>query len=70
MARVTIEDCLKNINNRFALCLVATQRARQLRDGAEPLVKHPKNKEAVIALREIAENRIVLMKKLEEYLGI
>ena len=58
MARVTIEDCLEIIENRFELVLVATQRARQLRDGAEPLIRHPKNKEAVVALREIAAGKV------------
>jgi DNA-directed RNA polymerase subunit omega len=58
MARVTVEDCLLHIPNRFALVLVAIQRARQLKDGAEPLIRHPKNKEAVVSLREIAAGRV------------
>lgn len=58
MARVTVEDCLTFIPNRFALVLVAIQRARQLKDGAEPLVRHPKNKEPVVSLREIADGKI------------
>jgi DNA-directed RNA polymerase subunit omega len=57
MARVTIEDCLDNIDNRFALVIVATQRARQLKDGAEPLVQHPKNKEPVVSLRRSQQER-------------
>ncbi|MEY4631146.1 MAG: hypothetical protein RIQ81_1266 [Pseudomonadota bacterium] len=58
MARVSIEDCLERIDNRFALVLVASDRTRQLMDGAEPLVK-ARNKESVLALREIAEGKIV-----------
>jgi DNA-directed RNA polymerase subunit omega len=58
MARVSIEDCLDYIENRFALVSVAADRARQLMEGAEPLLK-TKNKEAVTALREIAEGMIV-----------
>ena len=53
MARVSIEDCLKNMENRFALVAVASHRTRELMNGKAPLVK-AKNKEAVIALREIA----------------
>ena len=58
MARVSIEDCLENIENRFALVSIASHRARQLMDGDEPLIKS-NNKEAVTALREIAEGFIV-----------
>ena len=58
MARVSIEDCLEKVDNRFALVIIAADRARQLMDGAEPLVK-AKNKDSVIALREIAEGEIV-----------
>ena len=54
MARVTIEDCLRNVDNRFALVLLATQRTRQLMSGAQRLVEAEKNKDAVTALREIA----------------
>jgi DNA-directed RNA polymerase subunit omega len=54
MARVTIEDCLKNVDNRFKLVLLASQRARQLQMGADEFVKRGKNKDTVVALREIA----------------
>lgn len=54
MARITVEDCLKNIDNRFQLVLVATKRARQLWRGAEPCVPRENDKPTVIALREIA----------------
>ncbi len=58
MARLTVEDCLDNVENRFELVLVASQRARQLAMGAEPLVPEDNDKSTVIALREIAENLI------------
>lgn len=55
MARVTVEDCLENVDNRFQLVLVATKRARQLALGAEPTVPRANDKTTVIALREIAD---------------
>jgi DNA-directed RNA polymerase subunit omega len=58
MARITVEDCLKKIGNRFQLVLVATTRARQLANGKAPLVEEEKDKPTVIALREIAEGKI------------
>ena len=51
MARVSVEDCLRQVNNRFALVHVAVHRTRQLMDGKTPFVKS-KNKEAVTALRD------------------
>ncbi len=54
MARVTVEDCLDNVDNRFQLVLVATRRARQLIAGAEPCVPKGNDKPTVLALREIA----------------
>lgn len=54
MARLTVEDCLPLIGNRFDIVLVASRRARQLELGAEPLVDVEKDKPTVIALREIA----------------
>ncbi|AMN50337.1 MULTISPECIES: DNA-directed RNA polymerase subunit omega [unclassified Psychrobacter] len=59
MARVTIEDCLENVDNRFELVLVASKRARQLAKGiAEPLVEVDNDKPTVLALREIAAGKI------------
>lgn len=58
MARITVEDCLENIDNRFELVLTATKRARQISHGAEPLVEEENDKPTVIALREIAEGLI------------
>jgi DNA-directed RNA polymerase subunit omega len=57
MARVTVEDCLEREDNRFALVVLASQRARQLMKGSGPLVQS-KNKAAVTALREIAAAKV------------
>jgi DNA-directed RNA polymerase subunit omega len=57
MARVTVEDCLEHVDNRFALVVLATKRARQLLKDAEPLVDS-KNKECVTSLREIAAGKV------------
>ena len=58
MARITVEDCLQKVNNRFALIHMAAKRVRQLRKGAEPMVVS-KNRDVVIALREIAAGHVV-----------
>jgi len=58
MARVTVEDCLNNVLNRFELVLLASKRARQIANGKEPLVDKENDKPTVIALREIAEGKI------------
>jgi len=58
MARVTVEDCLDNVRNRFELVMIATKRARQIANGAEPLVEEENDKPTVIALREIAEGKV------------
>jgi DNA-directed RNA polymerase subunit omega len=58
MARVTVEDCLENVENRFQLVLVAAKRARQLALGAEPNVPRENDKTTVIALREIADGYV------------
>ncbi len=59
MARVTVEDCLENVDNRFQLVMLATKRARQISTkGFEPLVMEENDKPTVIALREIAEGKI------------
>ena len=65
MARVTIEDCLDHVDNRFELVLLATKRARQLVNGVEPLVPWENDKATVVALREIAEG-LITSKHLEE----
>ena len=58
MARITVEDCLDHVDNRFQLVLVATRRARQLALGADPLVDMENDKPTVVALREIAEGLV------------
>jgi len=58
MARVTVEDCLENVDNRFELVLVASKRARQLANGGEALLEWENDKPTVVALREIAEGHI------------
>ncbi len=60
MARITVEDCLEHIDNRFDLVLLAARRARQIAQGADPLVPAENDKPSVIALREIAENLITV----------
>ncbi len=57
MARITIEDCLKNVDNMYELVHLATKRARQLYKGAEPTVKS-KNRVIVTALREVAAGKV------------
>jgi DNA-directed RNA polymerase subunit omega len=58
MARVTIEDCLGKVENRFELVLVAAKRARQLSRGAEATIDWENDKPTVVALRELAQNKI------------
>lgn len=69
MARVTVEDCLSNVDNRFQLVLVATKRARQISLGSTPFVDEENDKPTVLALREIAEGHVtrdILDEKVEE----
>ena len=67
MARITVEDCLKRVDNRFSLVHLAARRVRQLKKGVPPLVK-TKNREVVIALREIAADAITpeLLRQIDE----
>ena len=58
MARVTIEDCLSKVQNRFVLVLMASKRAKQLLKGNKPLIDSKDNKPVVTALREIASKKI------------
>lgn len=60
MARITVDDCLKKVSNRFQLTLAATYRARQLSAGSTPLVQGEKDKPTVVALREIAAGKVGL----------
>jgi DNA-directed RNA polymerase subunit omega len=63
LARVTVEDCLEQVSNRFALAMVCAQRAKQLLNGAIPLV-HAKNKHIVISLREIAQEKVTVKERM------
>ncbi len=63
MARLTVEDCLKHVDNRFDLVLKAAKRARALERGAEPKVPWENDKPTVVALREIAEDLLEHPKK-------
>jgi DNA-directed RNA polymerase subunit omega len=57
MSRITVEDCLQRVNNRFELVMLASKRARLLFKGAKPLIESD-NREVVVALREIAEGKV------------
>ena len=65
MARITVEDCLQVVDNRFELVLMATRRARQLENGVEPTINPENDKPTVLALREIAD-RTVDMPTIDE----
>ena len=70
MARITVEDCLKQIPNRFLLVNMVAKRVRQIREGSEYLVNSPKNEDIVVALREIAAGKIVIKEEpIEEPAG-
>ena len=58
MARVTVEDCMAMVDNRFSLVVLATKRSRQLMAGGRPVVDITKNKPPVLALREIATGKV------------
>ena len=58
MARLTVEDCLEHINNRYDLVLLASKRSRQLARGADPLIEEDADKPTVIALREISRGLV------------
>ncbi|HTZ00270.1 MAG TPA: DNA-directed RNA polymerase subunit omega [Rhodocyclaceae bacterium] len=60
MARVTVDDCLKRIPNRFQLTLAATYRARQITMGSTPMVEGGRDKPTVVALREVAAGKVGL----------
>ncbi len=57
MARITVDDCIKIIPNRFEMSLAATYRARQLANGAQPMIDATRDKPTVVALRELAAHR-------------
>ena len=62
MARITIEDCLKRVSNRFLLAQMVGERVKQIREGSEYLVNSPKNEDVVVALREIAAGKVKIKK--------
>ncbi len=68
MARITVEDCLHNIDNIFEMVLVAAKRARRVAHGAEPMVNLENDKPTVIALREIAHGLVTpsILEEVEE----
>jgi DNA-directed RNA polymerase subunit omega len=63
VARITIEDCMKKVPNRFLLVNMVAKRVRQIREGSEYLVSAPKNEDIVIALREIAAGKVKLQEQ-------
>ncbi len=66
MARITVEDCLKKIPNRFLLVNMVAKRVRQIREGSEYLVNSPKNEDIVVALREVAADKIAIKEEESE----
>lgn len=58
MARVTVEDCLEKVQNRFELVALASKRSKQIFKGRKPVVEHYKNRPIVMALREIAAGKV------------
>jgi DNA-directed RNA polymerase subunit omega len=66
VARITIDDCLKRVPNRFLLANMVARRVRQIREGSEYLVSSPKNEDIVISLREVAAGRIKLVTETKD----
>ncbi len=68
MARITVEDCLENIDNIFEMVLVAAKRARRIAHGADPMVELENDKPTVLALREIADGHITpaILEEIEQ----
>ena len=68
MARITVEDCVENINNIFEMVLVAAKRARRIAHGADPMVELENDKPTVIALREIADGLVTpaILEEIEQ----
>jgi DNA-directed RNA polymerase subunit omega len=66
VARITVEDCLKKVPNRFQLVNMVAKRVRQIREGSDYLVSSPKNEDVVISLREIAAGRIISKGRKQE----
>jgi DNA-directed RNA polymerase subunit omega len=66
VARITIEDCLKRVKNRFLLVNMVAKRVRQIREGSEYLVSSPKNEDIVVSMREIAAGKIAIKEEENE----
>lgn len=66
MARITVEDCLRKVPNRFTLVNMVAKRVRQIREGSEYLVSSPKNEDIVVSLREIAAGKVILKPETEK----
>ena len=62
MARITIEDCLRKVDNRFLLVNIVAKRVRQIREGSDYLVNSPKNEDIVVSLREVAAGKVSVQK--------
>ena len=62
MARITIEDCLRKVDNRFLLVNMVARRVRQIREGSDYLVSSPKNEDIVVSLREVAAGKVTSKK--------
>jgi DNA-directed RNA polymerase subunit omega len=60
VARITIEDCLRKVDNRFELVNMVARRVRQIREGSDYLVSSPKNEDIVVSLREVAAGKVTL----------
>lgn len=59
MARISIEDCMKKVDNRFLLVNIVVKRVRQIREGSDYLVSSPKNEDIVVSLREVAAGKVI-----------
>jgi DNA-directed RNA polymerase subunit omega len=59
VARITIDDCMKKVDNRFLLVNIVVKRVRQIREGSDYLVSSPKNEDIVVSLREVAAGKVI-----------
>jgi DNA-directed RNA polymerase subunit omega len=59
MARISIEDCMKKVDNRFLLVNIVVKRVRQIREGSDYLVSSPNNEDIVVSLREVAAGKVI-----------
>jgi len=66
VARITVEDCLRKVSNRFLLVNMVAKRVRQIREGSDYLVSSPKNEDIVVALREVAAGKVKIASSEQE----